>query len=82
MKLPRDLSGKELAKLLERFDHTINHQTGSHLRLSTSFNGEHHITVPNHDALKVGTLATILKKDVAEHVALSHDELLIALFRK
>ena len=31
MKLPRDLSGHELAKVLERFGYEVEHQTGSHL---------------------------------------------------
>jgi hypothetical protein len=28
---------------------------GSHLRLTTDQNGQHHITIPNHDPLKIGT---------------------------
>jgi predicted RNA binding protein YcfA (HicA-like mRNA interferase family) len=81
VKLPRDLSGSELAKRLERFDYTIDHQTGSHMRLTTECNGEHHITIPNHNPLKVGTLAAILRS-VAEHMNLSRDELLAELFQK
>ncbi|MBD1824171.1 type II toxin-antitoxin system HicA family toxin [Cyanobacteria bacterium FACHB-DQ100] len=81
MKLPRDLSGLELAKLLEQFDYTIDHQTGSHLRLTTERNGEHHITVPAHNPLKVGTLSAILR-DVAAHLGLSRDELTTYLFQK
>ena len=27
----------------------VTRQTGSHLRLTTEVNGEHHITIPNHD---------------------------------
>ena len=37
--------------------------------------GEHHITVPRHAALRIGTLNRILN-DVAQHVGLSKDELL------
>lgn len=81
MKLPRDLSGSELTKLLERFDYTIDHQTGSHMRLTTERNGEHHLTIPNHNPLKAGTLSAILR-DVAEHLGLSRDELLAELFQK
>jgi len=36
------------------------------LRLTTLENGEHHITIPQHDTLRVGTLAAILD-DVAQH---------------
>lgn len=81
MKLPRDLSDTELAKLLQQFDYTIDHQTGSHMRLTTERNGEHHITIPAHNPLKVGTLAAILR-DVAEHLSLSRDELAAELFRE
>ncbi|MEO0932368.1 MAG: type II toxin-antitoxin system HicA family toxin, partial [Cyanobacteria bacterium J06641_2] len=42
-------------------------------------NGEHHITVPAHNPLKVGTLNAILR-DVAEHFDLTRDELLSQIF--
>jgi predicted RNA binding protein YcfA (HicA-like mRNA interferase family) len=48
MKLPRDLSGPELAKLLRKVGYELTRQTGSHLRLTTQQQGEHHVTVPNH----------------------------------
>jgi predicted RNA binding protein YcfA (HicA-like mRNA interferase family) len=35
MKLPRDLNGVELAKLLSNYGYSITRQTGSHNRLST-----------------------------------------------
>ena len=79
MKLPRGLSGRELAKALESFGYEVAHQTGSHLRLTTQDDGEHHITIPNHSPIKVGTLSAILR-DVAEHFDLTRDELLQRLF--
>ena len=54
-------------------------QTGSHLRLSTSERDQHHVTIPNHDPLKVGTLAGILN-DVAAHLEISREELVQRLF--
>ncbi|BAU10010.1 hypothetical protein LEP3755_04880 [Leptolyngbya sp. NIES-3755] len=81
MKLPRDLSGLELANLLKRFEYVIGRQTGSHIRLTTDRNGEHHITIPAHNPLKIGTLSAILR-DVAEHLELSRDELVAELFEK
>jgi predicted RNA binding protein YcfA (HicA-like mRNA interferase family) len=81
VKLPRDLTGSELAKLLEQFDYTLDHQTGSHMRLTTERNGKHHITIPAHNPLKVGTLSAILR-DVANHLDMSRDELLAELFQK
>ena len=79
MKLPRDLSGADLVKALARLGYEVSHQTGSHIRLTTQRNGEHHVTVPAHDSIKVGTLNAILR-DVAEHADLSREELLIELF--
>ena len=43
MKLPRDISGQELAGKLTIFGYEITRQNGSHLRLTTLQNGEHHI---------------------------------------
>jgi predicted RNA binding protein YcfA (HicA-like mRNA interferase family) len=60
MKLPRDVSGADLAKRLGRLGYEVTRQTGSHLRLTTTEGGQHHVTIPNHDPLKVGTLAGIL----------------------
>ncbi len=78
-RLPRDVSGPDLAKLLEAFGYAITRQKGSHLRLTTQAGGEHHVTVPNHEALRTGTLNGILK-DVAEHSRLTRDELVNQLF--
>jgi predicted RNA binding protein YcfA (HicA-like mRNA interferase family) len=80
MKLPRDLSGDDLAKALEILGYQITRQTGSHLRLTTADPAEHHVTVPRHDALRVGTLSAILR-DVAEHHEMSKDELVDLLFQ-
>ncbi len=79
MKLPRDLSGEQLAKSLERLGYQVTRQTGSHLRLTTTQPSEHHITIPSHDSLRVGTLAAVLR-DVADFRGLSRDELLELLF--
>ena len=79
MKLPRDLSGDVLAKALEKLGYTIDRQTGSHIRLTTQENGEHHITIPNHSPIKIGTLNAILR-DVENHFDITRDELLNQLF--
>jgi predicted RNA binding protein YcfA (HicA-like mRNA interferase family) len=73
-KLPRDVSGKELAQFLIKYGYQITRQKGIHIRLTTQTNGEHHVTIPQHDALRVGTLAAILG-DVATHLGISRDEL-------
>ena len=81
MRLPRDLTGQELAKALTKLGYVTDRQTGSHLRLTTQENGEHHITVPNHSPIKLGTLNAILR-EIAEHFNLDRDELLSRLFSK
>ena len=75
MKLPRDLTGAELARALARVGYRVTRQTGSHMRLTDASVPEHHITIPAHDPLKVGTLAAILA-DVAAHLRIERDELL------
>lgn len=79
MRLPRDLSGSDLAQALRIFGYRITRPTGSHPRLTTVEQGEHHVTVPRHGALRVGTLAAILS-DVGRHVGLSRDDLVDRLF--
>jgi hypothetical protein len=65
MRLPRDLSGRELPQALAKLDYEITRQSSSHIRLTTHRNGEHHVTNPDHGSLRVGTLAGILG-DVAD----------------
>jgi len=35
MRLPRDLSGKDLIKALDKLGYEVTRQSGSHIRLST-----------------------------------------------
>jgi predicted RNA binding protein YcfA (HicA-like mRNA interferase family) len=81
MRLPRDLSGNDLAQALRKLGYQVTRQTGSHVRLTTTERGEHHLTVPGHNPLRVGTLSGILA-DVAEHFGLSREELAARLFGK
>jgi predicted RNA binding protein YcfA (HicA-like mRNA interferase family) len=79
MKLPRDVSGAQLVKSLAKLGYMVSRQTGSHIRLTCDQPSQHHLTIPNHDELRIGTLAAILA-DVAAHHGLSRDELLERLF--
>ncbi len=81
MKLPRNISGHGLLKHLRGLGYRITRQTGSHIRLTTRRHGEHHITIPQHDPLRVGTLSAILS-DVAEHFQITREELIRQLFGK
>ena len=76
MKLPRDLSAGELEKALRRaFGYEFTRQVGSHRRLTTQTGGEHHVTIPNHDPLRPGTLRAILG-EVMMHHRLTMEQLL------
>jgi len=79
MKLPRDVSGAELAKALNRVGYQTVRQSGSHIRLTTAVPSTHHVTVPAHASLKIGTLAAIIG-DVANHLKIDRDELVRRLF--
>jgi len=58
----------------------VTRQTGSHLRLTSTLKGaEHHITIPRHKQLKVGTLNAILS-DAATYLEMSREELAEQLF--
>ena len=75
MRLPRGISGSQLVRSLRVLGYETSRQSGSHIRVTTSESGNHHVTVPNHDSLKLGTFASILD-DVAEHHRLTRVELL------
>ena len=59
MKLPRDLSGPEIVRALRRLGFVVDRQRGSHIRL---MKGPARVTVPNHGAVNVRTLASILSQ--------------------
>ncbi len=75
MKIPRDISGIELAGLLKIFGYSVTRQTGSHIRLTTNQKYEHHITIPAHNPLKIGTLNSILN-EIAHHFGKSKSKIL------
>ncbi len=81
MKLPRNLSGAQLIKALEQLGYQPTRQAGSHVRLTGLQPKEHHLTIPLHDPLRIGTLAAILS-DVAAHHAMTREILIARLFGK
>lgn len=81
MKLPRNVSGAQLIKALNRLGYEVTRQTGSHVRLECQFPKLHHVTIPLHDPLRIGTLASILS-EVARHHSLSKEEVILRLFGK
>lgn len=72
-KIPRDISGKEVAKMLKKFDYEIT-------RLTTNKTGtEHHITIPDHNPLKVGTLNNIIQS-ISTYLKIPKEKLIKQLF--
>ena len=79
MKLPRDLSGNDLVKVLCRtWDYRVVHQVGSHVILQTDTPAHQRIAVPAHAALRIGTLNAILRS-ISTHKGVPRDELLQSL---
>ncbi len=75
MKLPRDIGGAELVKGLERLGYHQTRQRGDHVCMITQVNGEHHVTIPLHRPIRVGTLAAILAS-VTGHLQETREALL------
>jgi predicted RNA binding protein YcfA (HicA-like mRNA interferase family) len=67
MKLPRDVSGADLCRALRDLGYEVTRQRGSHLRVTTQRDGEHHEAIPNHSPIKPGLLSAILKSVAAHH---------------
>jgi predicted RNA binding protein YcfA (HicA-like mRNA interferase family) len=58
VRLPRDLSGRDFARALRLYGYAVTRETGSHMRLTTQQGGGHHVTIPDHASLRVGTLVS------------------------
>ncbi|MSU50913.1 MAG: type II toxin-antitoxin system HicA family toxin [Opitutus sp.] len=79
MRIPRQVSGFDLMRALRVLGYERVRQEGSHIRLTTESNGTHHVTVPAHRPIKIGTLLNGVPKPVAAHHRLSVEELLAKL---
>ncbi len=80
MKAPRDIKGEDLAKRLTRLGYWVERQRGSHLILTTTQQGEHHVAVPA-GRLKTGTLYGILLA-IARHFDRPKQEIINCLFKE
>ncbi len=60
MKRPRDLSARELVQKLKPLGYRVTRQVGSHMRLTTEVNGQHHLTIPAHSRLTIGKVNAVL----------------------
>ena len=78
-KLPRNISSQELIRALRReLGYEPTRQRGSHVRITTQRDGENHEVIPHHRPIKIGTLASILKR-VSTHHGMTVEELLALL---
>ena len=79
MKLPRNLSGQQLAAgLCRHWDYRQVHQIGSHIILETEIPGHQRLAIPAHKSLKLGTLGSILRA-VTTHKGVSRETILRSL---
>ena len=79
MRLPRDLSGRELVAVLCRhWGYRFDHQRGSHIVLATDVPSSFSITVPDHASLRIGTLNAILRA-VAQQKGVTKEEIATSL---
>ncbi|MEY5012795.1 MAG: hypothetical protein RLZ22_1189 [Verrucomicrobiota bacterium] len=79
MKVPRNIVASDLVRALRALGYESVRQDGSHIRLTTTMGGTHHVTVPNHRPLKTGTLLGGVLKPVASHHKITVVELLAKL---
>ena len=79
MKLPRNISGQELVKILTQLGYEKVQQKGSHIKVTTTINGQHHLAIPNHNPIKTGTLNSILRQ-TANHFGKTKEEIMEILF--
>jgi predicted RNA binding protein YcfA (HicA-like mRNA interferase family) len=79
MRIPRDIDASGLIRALRVLGYETVRQDGSHIRLTTTMDGTHHLTVPNHCPLKTGTLLGGILKPVAAHHKLTVAEVLAKL---
>jgi predicted RNA binding protein YcfA (HicA-like mRNA interferase family) len=79
MKIPRDLSGTQLVKVLCRdWGYRVVHQEGSHIILQTDAPTHQRLSVPNHNPRRVGTLNSI-DRAVSTHKGVERQQLLDTL---
>jgi len=80
-RIPRDLSGRELVKLLKKYGYQLERETGSHIRLGSKYKGaDHKITIPDHKSIKLGTLNSIMK-DICFYLGIDKEILIKELFK-
>jgi predicted RNA binding protein YcfA (HicA-like mRNA interferase family) len=81
-KIPRDISGRGMAKLIKIYGYNIVKERGGHIRLLSNIkDSEHKITIPDHKQIKIGTLNNILN-DIGGYLKMSKEQLVHELFKR
>jgi predicted RNA binding protein YcfA (HicA-like mRNA interferase family) len=79
MKIPRDVSGERLATTRCRhWQYAKLHQSGSHIILETGEPSSQRIAIPNHAAIRVGTLNSILRA-VSSHKRVTRESIIATM---
>jgi predicted RNA binding protein YcfA (HicA-like mRNA interferase family) len=79
VKLPRNLYGRDLAKVLcTCWGYAKVNQVGSHIILQTEIPKRHRLSEPDHKPLRIGTLSAIIR-EVAAAKGVTREEILATL---
>jgi len=60
-KLPRNMSGRDLLKHLEKIGYYVDHQKGSHIILKHEERSLPRLSIPGHKTVRVGLLRKIIR---------------------
>jgi len=60
-KLPRNMSGRDVVKHLEKIGYAVDHQRGSHIILKHAERPLPRLSVPDHKNVRVGLLRKIIR---------------------
>ena len=61
------MRGHDLQRALTELGYQVTRRRGSHARITTQINGEHHEVIPDHNPIKIKTLSSVLKSVAAHH---------------
>jgi predicted RNA binding protein YcfA (HicA-like mRNA interferase family) len=79
--LPRGLSGREFMRLAENLGYRYDRASSSHVIFILERSGLHHVCIPDHKELSLGTLNDLLNS-MAQQLRITKSELVKKLFEK
>jgi predicted RNA binding protein YcfA (HicA-like mRNA interferase family) len=60
-KLPRNMSGRDLVKHLEKIGYAVDHQRGSHIIMKHGERPLPRLSVPDHKTVRIGLLRNVIR---------------------